>query len=131
MIVLDASAAVDLVLNRPAAASVRQRLALESGQLLAPHLIDLEVAQVLRRFLLLGLIDDGRAKLAFADLSALGLRRHAHDILLPRVWELRANATAYDAVYLALAEATDAPLVTTDSKLASVPGTRATVEVMT
>lgn len=98
--------------------------------MLAPHLIDLEVAQVLRRFATLGLIDDARAELAFADFAALGLRRHAHDILLPRVWELRANAAAYDAVYLALAEATGAPLVTTDPKLARVPGARATVHVM-
>jgi predicted nucleic acid-binding protein len=130
VIVLDASAAVDLLLGRPASASIAARIAREGGVILAPHLIDLEVAQVLRRFGSLGLLDEARAQVAFDDFAALGIQRYAHDVLVPRIWELRANATAYDAVYLALAEATNAPLVTTDAKLAAVPGARATVEVV-
>ncbi len=130
MIVLDASAAVDLLLGRRASGSVRARIASARRGLLAPHLIDLEVAQVLRRYEALGALDAARAALALADFAALGLRRHAHDVLVPRIWELRHNATAYDAAYLALAEATGAPLVTTDAKLATVPGSRARVEVM-
>ena len=85
---------------------------------------------MLRRYEALGALDAARAPLALADFASLGLRRHAHDVLVPRIWELRHDATAYDAAYLALAEATGAPLVTTDAKLATVPGSRARVEVM-
>jgi len=130
VIVLDASAVLDLLLGRTAAAAVRSRIASARGALLAPHLIDLEVAQVLRRYEALGVLSASRAALALEDFAALGLRRHAHDVLLPRIWELRHNGTAYDAAYLSLAEATGAPLVTTDAKLASVRGSRARVEVM-
>ena len=63
------------------------------------------------------------------DLAELDLRRHPDDVLSSRIWELRANVTAYDAAYLALAEALRAPLLTTDGRLARAPGHRATVEV--
>lgn len=130
MIVLDASAAIDLLLARPGGEAVARRIELEPGAILAPHLIDLEVCQVLRRFEALGVLGSERAELALADLEALGLLRHPHDALIPRIWELRRNATAYDAAYLALAEVTGAPLVTTDAKLAAIPGCRARVELM-
>src|SRR5689334_12816102 len=105
MIVLDASAALELLLGRPYAARVLARLT-EPGQTLhAPHLIDLEIAQVLRRFAAMHELDQARATLLFDDLRALGLERYPHDVLLPRVWQLRANLTAYDAAYVALAEA--------------------------
>lgn len=98
------------------------------GPIVAPHLIDLEIAQVLRRYESLGIVDEPRAQLAFADADALGIRRYAHDLLLPRIWDPRHDATASDAAYLVLAEALRAPLLTTDGKLAAVPGTHATVE---
>jgi len=96
----------------------------------APHLIDVEVAQVLRRYNAAGEMNDGRCREAFEDLAGMRLVRYAHDSLLPRVWELRHNFTAYDAVYLALAEALEVPLVTRDSALASAPGHQAMVELL-
>ncbi len=130
MIVVDASAVIELLLGRASAPSIARRVAASEGAILAPHLIDVEVVQVLRRLAALGVIDAARAQIALEYLHALGIRRHAHDVLVPRIWALRANATAYAAAYLALAEATGAPLITTDPKLARVPGSRAIVEVM-
>jgi predicted nucleic acid-binding protein len=89
----------------------------------APHLIDIEVAQVLRRYAATGQIEPGRCSDALIDLSDVPLHRYPHDVLLPRVWELRHNLTAYDAVYVALAEALDAPLLTRDRLLAAGRGT--------
>jgi predicted nucleic acid-binding protein len=131
VIVVDASAVLELLLNRPAAPALRRRL-LHSGELLhAPHLIDVEVLQVIRRYLLAGSLDEKRAKEAMRDHLDLPLERYPHDVLFSRIWELRANLTAYDAAYVALAEALDATLVTADLRLAkSVPrGVR--VEVVT
>jgi predicted nucleic acid-binding protein len=71
-----------------------------------------------------------RGAQALSDLADLPLRRYAHDFLLPRIWELRSNVTAYDAAYLALAEALDAPLLTRDAGLRQVPGVMAEVEVL-
>jgi predicted nucleic acid-binding protein len=88
-----------------------------------------EVAQVLRRYARSGELSPERGKEALADLADLPLHRYSHEPLLPRVWELRDNLTAYDAVYLALAEALLAPLVTCDSKLAAAPIHTADVEV--
>ena len=96
----------------------------------APHLIDLEIAQVLRRYCMSNEIRAERAEEALADLEILGIYRHSHDLLLPRVWQLRHNVTAYDAAYLALAEALSAPLLTADRRLARAPGHWATVEVL-
>ncbi len=129
MIVLDASAAIDLLLGLTASGRLRVRLGQAQGLIVAPHLIDLEVAQVLRRFVSLGKLDAVRAEEALGDFSALGIRRQAHDVLLPRVWELRHNATAYDAAYLALSEVVRAPLITCDPKMSAVPGSSAVVEV--
>ena len=77
-----------------------------------------------------GRIGTERGGELLADLGDLALQRHAHDWLLPRVWELRHNFTAYDAVYVALAEALDAPLVTRDARLAAAPGHSARIEMM-
>ena len=119
MIVLDASAALELLLRAGDHPGLVDRVLRSAESIAAPHLLDLEVAQVLRRFVLNG------------DLSeALGIVRYPHDALLPRVWQLRANCTAYDAVYLALAEALESPLVTFDSRIAAVPGHAAAVEVL-
>src|SRR5262245_62372925 len=84
----------------------------------APHLLDVEVAHAIRRYAANGQIGPERGRELLADLADLPLRRHPHDWLLPRVWELRSNLTAYDALYVALAEALDAPLLTRDQRLA-------------
>ena len=129
MIVVDASAVLDLLLRTPAAASIAQRL-FEPGQTLhAPHLIDVEAAQVIRRYAANGEIGGERAREVLADLADLPLRRYPHDLLLPRIWELRGNLTASDAAYIALAEALDAPLLTRDQRLAAAPGHSARIEL--
>jgi predicted nucleic acid-binding protein len=130
MIVVDASAILEILLRTPAAEAVEKRV-LDSGETLhAPHLIDVEVAQVLRRYAAAGEIHAARGRAALADLSDLPMRRYPHGFLLSRAWELRNNLTAYDAVYVALAEALDATLVTGDRRLAAAPGHRARVEVV-
>jgi predicted nucleic acid-binding protein len=129
VIVVDASALLEVLLRTPAAEAVERRL-FEAGETLhAPHLIDVEAAQVVRRYALAGEISPDRGAAALADLAVFPLRRYPHDFLLQRVWELRGNLTAYDAVYVALAEAFDAPLLTRDGRLARAPGVRARVEV--
>lgn len=122
MIVLDASAVVELVLATPAGRAVAGRIANPDISLHAPHLLDVEVAQALRRCAASGIIDDHTATAAFATLRDLDLERHGHEPLLGRVWALRRNLTAYDAVYVALAEALGAPLLTCDGKLARAAG---------
>lgn len=128
MIVVDASAVLELVLCTAAGVRVAERIAPVEETLHAPHLIDLEVAQVLRRYAAAGHIDERRAREALDDFAALDLARYPHDVLLPRIWELRDNCTAYDAAYVSLAEVLGAPLLTLDERLASAPGVRATVE---
>lgn len=96
----------------------------------APHLVDLEIAQVLRRYAAAGEISAARGREALDDLVAFRLRRWAHDALVMRIWDLRRNLTAYDAAYVALAEALDAPLLTRDRRIASASGMRARVVVM-
>jgi predicted nucleic acid-binding protein len=93
-------------------------------------LLDAEVGQVLRRFSIAREISVQRARAALADYAALPITRYPHLPLLERAFALRANATFYDALYLALAEVIDAPLVTCDSRLARAPGARAVVEVL-
>ena len=130
MIVVDASAALEVLLRTPAASAVEARLFDRRETLHAPHLLDVEVAQVLRRFSANGNIEAARGRAALADLVDLPVRRYPHDFLLPRVWELRNNLTAYDAVYVALAEALDAPLLTRDRRLAAAAGRHARVELV-
>ncbi len=128
MIVVDASAVIDLLLLLPPHGSaIAARLAAEAPDVAAPHLLDVEVAQVLRRWVLAGKLTDARARGALQDLADLPLVRYEHGPLLDRAFDLRANATVYDAVYLALAEALAAPLLTRDAALASVPGVRVAV----
>ena len=130
MIVLDASAAVALLLDTPPhAAPLRQRLASPTITLHAPQLLDLEVAQVLRRFALQGDLSDERAAHALRDLAALGVERYPHAPFVSRIWRLRHNLTAYDAAYHALAEALDAPLVSLDGRLQAAAGHQARVEL--
>lgn len=129
MTVVDASAAVRLLLGGLSAEALRDRLLADDESLHAPALLDLEVTQVLRRYVVHGEMPGPRGAQAMQLLLELPVRRHAHGPLLARVWQLRENATAYDACYIALAEALRAPLVTCDAALASVPGVRAKVEV--
>ena len=129
MIVVDASALLEALLRGPAAAAIERRL-FETGQTLhAPHLLDLEVAQVLRGYAAGSELAAERGRDALADLADFPLQRYPHDVLLPRVWELRNNLTAYDAVYIALAEALDAPLLTRDRRLAGSVGHYADIEL--
>jgi predicted nucleic acid-binding protein len=130
MIVVDASAVLEALLRTPAARAVEKRL-FESPQTLhTPHLLDVEVAQVVRRYAANREIDEERGRMALADLADLPLRRYPHDFLLSRVWDLRSNFTAYDAMYVALAEVLDATLVTRDRRLAASPGHHARIEVV-
>ena len=119
MIVIDASALLEALLRTPDARAV-DRWLFEPGQTLhAPHLIDVEVAQAIRRLTLSREVDDERGREALDNLADLSIDRHSHRPLLPRVWQLRDNFSAYDAVYVALAEVIDAPLLTRDHRLAS------------
>jgi predicted nucleic acid-binding protein len=130
MIVVDASALLEALLRTPAARAVEERLFEPQQTLHAPHLLDIEVAQVIRRYAAKGEIDSERGHAALADLADFPFRRYPHDFLLPRVWDLRNNLTAYDAVYVALAEALDAPLLTRDQRLAAAAGHHARVELV-
>lgn len=131
MIVLDASAALELLLRAPDHPGLPAKTLRSGETIAAPHILDLEVTQVLRRFVTTGELTESRAREALDDHRALGIVRYPHDGLLDRVWELRANCTAYDAAYLALAEALDAVLITCDRRLADVPGSHAAVDVIT
>lgn len=130
MIVVDASALLEVLLRTPAAKAVEDRMFAPDQTLHAPHLIDVEVAQVVRRYAANGEIDGDRGRQALADLADLSLQRYPHDLLLPRIWDLRSNLTAYDAAYVALAEALEAPLLTRDRRLASAAGHRARVDLI-
>lgn len=130
MIVLDASVILEVLLRMPAGVALEERLFEPEESLHVPHLVDVEVAQVLRRYALAGEVEAGRCRAALDDLASLPLTRYPHDFLMSRVWDLRGNLSAYDAVYVALAEALDAPLLTRDRRLANAPGLGARVEVV-
>jgi predicted nucleic acid-binding protein len=129
MIVLDASAAIDWLLQTPVGKKIERRIFSRNESLHAPHLLDLEVAQVLRRLVRHGAISEHRAEGAVRDLIDLRMNRYSHCLFLPRVWQLRENFSAYDAVYIALAENLNAALITRDARLAAGPGHRAAIEI--
>lgn len=122
MIVLDASALVELLLGTDVGRAIADRIEDPAVGLHVPHLADVEVAQALRHLLREGEIDVATAAEALADLRDLDLERHSHEPLLERLWALRENLTAYDAVYVALAEALETTLLTCDARLARAPG---------
>lgn len=128
MIVVDASAMLEVLLGTETGARVEDRLLSRGESLHAPHLLDVEVAQVLRRYAAAGELTPERGREALVDLADFPVHRYPHDVLLPRIWELRHNVTAYDAAYVALAEILAAPLVTCDARLASAPGHDAKIE---
>jgi predicted nucleic acid-binding protein len=109
LIVLDTSALLELLLVTDKGGAVAERIAAPEETLHAPQLIDLEVAQVLRRYVARRQLDEARASQALEELRDLDLNRYPHDVLLERIWELRHDASAYDAAYLALAEALGPP----------------------
>ncbi len=130
MIIIDASAVVELLLHTEVGVRVGDRALNHAERLCAPHLLDLEVAQVLRRFGQLRELTPDRVLQALDDYRALHIERSEHLGLLPRIWELWDSLTAYDAAYVALAEAMDSPLLTCDAKLLRAHGHHATVEVI-
>ncbi len=130
MIVVDASALLEFLLQTPLGTRVEARLFRDGDELHAPHLVDVEVTQALRRLVRSREMSPDRAAEAIADLVQVDLHRHAHLDLLTRAWKLRDNITAYDAVYVALAEALGATVVTCDAPLGHAPGHRAPVEVV-
>jgi predicted nucleic acid-binding protein len=130
LIVLDASALVELLLGTDSGRSIAERIADPGLGLHVPHLADVEVAQALRRFVRNGELDMTSGASALQDLRALDLERHPHEPLLDRVWALRDRLTAYDAVYVALAEALDTVLLTCDARLARAPGMARRVQLI-
>lgn len=128
-IVVDASVVVvALADDGPAGDAVRHRL--RGARLLAPQILDLEVLSVIRRLHRRGTLEDRRAVMAVMDLQQLPVTRAAHEPLISRCWELRDNATSYDAAYIALAEALSATLLTGDVALASTPAIRCEMELL-
>lgn len=129
MIVLDASAALDWLLQSSAGQRIERRIYSHNESLHAPHLLDLEVAQVLRRLTRDGTVSVHRADEAIQDLMDLRITRYPHFVLLPRVWQLRHNLSAYEAAYVGLAEKLGATLITADRRLASASGNSARIEL--
>ena len=129
MIVLDASAAIDWLLQTTVGKQIEERIYSRGESLHAPHLLDLEVAQVMRRLVREGVVSGPRAEQAIQDLLDLRVTRYPHFIFLPHIWRLRDNFSAYDAAYVALAEKLRATLITRDSRLASAAARAASIEL--
>jgi predicted nucleic acid-binding protein len=128
VLVVDTSAVLASLAARDPAPALIERLA-QDGDLHGPHLIDTEILHALHLMTIAGTLSDDRAADARNDFAELALVRYPHQPLSDRVWALRHNLTAYDATFVALAEALGIPLVTCDARLASAPGHRAKVEV--
>jgi predicted nucleic acid-binding protein len=129
VIVLDASAAIDWLLQTSVGQRVEKRIYSHNESLHAPHLLDLEIAQVLRRLTREGMLSAHRADQAITDLLDVRISRYPHFLFLPRIWQLRHNLSAYDAAYVALAEKLGATLVTRDNRLASASGHAAQIQL--
>lgn len=130
MIVVDASAITELLLQTSLGTRVEQRLYREDDDFHAPHLLDVEVLSALRRLVHSGEVLPERAEEAIQDLGLLRVMRHGHLDLATRAWQLRQNFTMYDAMYLALAESLDATVITCDGPFAAAPGHVARIEVI-
>jgi predicted nucleic acid-binding protein len=127
MVVIDASLAIEVLLRTPLGTRHANRVFNE--ELNAPHVIDLEVAQALRRLVRGEGYDSWAAANILDELGNWSMERYAHILLLPKIWDLRDSVSAYDAAYVALAEALDAPLLTCDAKLSRSHGHRAKIEL--
>jgi predicted nucleic acid-binding protein len=130
VIVVDASALLEVLLRTTAAEAVERYLFDSRETLHAPHLLDVEVAQVLRRCVAGREIDTERGQSAIDDLADFPIRRYPHDFLLQRIWQLRNNLSAYDAAYVALAETLNARLLTRDRRFATAVGRHSSVELV-
>ena len=129
MLIIDASCLYHVLIDTGQAAYIRDRMARDSEHA-APHVIDVEVLGVIRREFLLGRLDATAANQSVADLRDWRGQRFGHQALLERAWELRQNVRGWDAMYVALAEALQAPLLTTDERLARVSGLDCSIELM-
>jgi predicted nucleic acid-binding protein len=121
LVVIDASAVINQLIGGEAAASVAHHTAHGDEDLHAPHFVDLEVLKALRRV---------GARQPLLDFLELPIERYAHTLLLPRIWELRKNFSAYDGIYVALSEILEAPLLTSDKRLARATRKHTDVEVL-
>jgi predicted nucleic acid-binding protein len=130
VIVTDASVILEVLLRTPAAAKIVDRILDPRESLHAPHLLDLEVAQVLRRYVSRRELTASRGQTSLDLLTAFPIRRYAHEPLLSRIWALRENLTAYDAAYVALAEGLGATLLTRDGGIAAATGHTAEIELI-
>ncbi len=129
MLVVDASCVVELLLHGPADEEIARRIS-GDPDMAAPHVVDVEVLGVIRRARLLGQLDATAAALAVEDLCSWPAERYGHRLLLRRAWELRHSVRGWDAMYVALAEALDAPLLTRDARLSSAKGPQCHIEVV-
>lgn len=129
MLVVDAGCVFEVVARRPSETAIRRRFE-QDPDLVAPHVIDIEVLGVIRRYHLNGRLDATAAALAVSDLRDWPGWRFPHAPLLERAWELRDNLPAPDAIYVALAESLDATLLTVDERLANTPGPTCPIEVI-
>jgi len=129
VIVLDASAAIDWLLQTSVGQQIEDRIYSRGESLHAPHVLDLEVAQVLRRLVREGSVSAPRADQAIQDLLDLRVARYPHFVFLPHIWRLRDNLSAYDAAYVALTEKLGATLITRDALLASASARRVSIEL--
>ncbi len=130
MIVVDASVFIDLFGGSKDRGVIEHRLFSDGDSIHAPHLVDLEIVQALRRLVRNGDMPPTRVEEALEDLADTRIDRYPHSLFLPRIWELRDTLTAYDGAYVALAEALDATLVTRDARLARTRGHRARIELI-
>ena len=128
MIVLDASAVLEVLLRTEAGRRIEERIFAPAETLHAPHLLDVEVAHVLRRYVLRRELTASQASARLELFAQFPIRRYTHEPLLARMWTLRANLTAYDAAYVALAEGLRALLVTRDERIARARGHTARVQ---
>ena len=130
MVVVDASVLVEILLGTEAGLRASDRLLQATGALHAPHLVDVEVLNAMRGLARRREVAPARAELALRDMLELRIERYPHGPLLARAWQLRDGVSAYDAMYVALAENLGAPLVTRDRKLGRAHGHRARIEVL-
>jgi predicted nucleic acid-binding protein len=130
LIVIDASALLETLLQTSLAGRLMERMFEPAASLHAPHLLDIEVTHAFRRMVQRKDITAARAEQGIADSSQLHIERHGHQALIARIWQLRESMSAYDGAYVALAEALDAPLLTSDVRLAHAHGHRARIDLI-